>query len=108
MTTAVIVILTLVVAVPVGIGHALLSAWVIRVVWPWFFATTAPPYALIVGTVYLFRVFLVPELYRPTPKDVAEAWCRLRDTLIAALLGPFVVLGMSWVLHQFVTARPWP
>ncbi len=94
----------LVLAAILGVLHALLAAWVVRIVWPWFFVLPAPPYALIVGFVYLFKSFISSHNLDQTKKG----WEAVGTVVSYAFLGPFIVLGMAWVLHQFVTARPWP
>lgn len=85
-------------------GSAILSGWVLTVLWGWFVVPTFHVQQL--GVVPAIGLSLLVGYLTETHQDVeevkrsqAERWTRLA---VLAVVRPGLVLGFAWVVHLFM------
>lgn len=94
----------------VGVASAALMGWVLVVLWSWFvipvFGLPALHMAYAVGLMLLVRYMtIVPDgdkIAEYKKLDVEERTERLMVNGALAVAFPLFVLGIGWIIHQFV------
>lgn len=85
-------------------GSSLLRGWALSILWGWFMVPLGLPALPLVTAMGVALVVSFMTYQRiPDCKEKDKEWYeRLGDTLGHIILMPFLVLGIGWIIKQFL------
>ena len=94
-------------AIIVWIAAVILRGWVLTVMWGWFMVPVfnAPSISIAAGLGISMIVSFLTSEHKPATKSEtpkSEAWLRLAEQLVFAILYPLLTLAVGYIVQLFM------